>query len=197
MVREFPTIAGRARWSADADGLDLTAGRRRWRLRWAEITRAGLIHLPAPDLQAGFPTRILPGLGRLFAIGRSLERDYRQLALARGRSSWRMVRVAVPLGDPEANALVEEVAGRLGSRWVGEIPMASHYRALGVAYPWLVIPLFVILLVGAIPGFILAAGTFIALQQGKLGEIPPAGWAALAVWLAILGAIFYIYRGRA
>jgi hypothetical protein len=196
MQGEFPTVAGTARWSSSDAGLEIEIRGRVRTLGWQEVTRAGLVQLPGEGPPSDFPVQMLPGLGRLFQLNRTLAQEYRQLVLARGRSSRRMFRMPVPVDEPDAMALVEEVRRHVEERWVGEVPMKEHYKALGVRYPWLVIPLYIAGLIVSIPLCLMSSGAYLALQRGGVAEVPPVAWLVLVLWLILIGWIFYMYRGR-
>ena len=79
-----------------------------------------------------FPQSILPGLRRLTKIRDRLAEDYVQLILARGRSSFKAIRVPLPKENPDARLLVQEVQRNLEERWVEELPIEQHMKALGL-----------------------------------------------------------------
>lgn len=194
MDGEFGTIAGIVTWESDADGLLIIRKRGPLRLRWQEISRAGLVSFDRPHPPPDFPAQTLPGLGQLFTLNARLANEYRQLVLARGPSAFSAVRVPIPTGEPEAAALVEEVRHRLADRWAGELPMAHHSRAMGMGNPWWYYPLLLAGLAVFGLAIVLAAGAFPAITGGSLAEVPPLAWLALLAWLLITGMLIYLYR---
>ncbi|HBY93768.1 MAG TPA: hypothetical protein DEP84_07320 [Chloroflexi bacterium] len=196
MGGEFETAFGRVRWEVDEDGLWITHSRRVRQVHWQEITRAGLVRLSDPNVPDNFPTQILPGLGTLFDLNRSLAEDYQQLVLARGRSPFRAYRVPIPIAKASALALVEEVRKRVGERWVGEISMAGHTRALGLSNPWWFYPIFVMSFLGVGLLVLLAGGAYTALTTGSLADVPLVAWLALVLWLVLVGLLFFLLRRR-
>jgi hypothetical protein len=195
-VNQFSTVAGNVCWEADADGLTIRVRNRSRKLRWREVTAAGLVQLPGAAVPADMPTSILPGLGKLVDLDRRLAREQRQLVLARGGSTFRAVRIPIPLDEPEAKALVEMVRGHVGDRWIGELPMAEHQRALGLSIPWWFYPLFAVGFVAFGLTILLAIGAFQALSTGDVAGVPPLAWLALVFWGVLAGGILFVYRNR-
>lgn len=194
MVGEYDTIAGTVTWESGADGLLITRTRRVVRLRWQEISRAGLVSFDRPNPPPDFPAQTLPGLGGLFTLNTRLAGEYRQLVLARGKSAFSAVRVPIPTAEPQAAALVEEVRRHLGGRWAGELPMARHSQALGMGNPWWYYPLLFLGLTVFGLAILLAAGAFPAIASGSVADVPLLAWLALLVWLLMTGVILFLYR---
>ena len=192
----FATPAGNVGWEADARGLTIRFRNRTRQLRWRQITAAGLVHFPDPDVPAGMPTKILPGLGKLIDLDRRLAREQRQLVLARGRSTFRAIRIPIPLDAPEATALVEAARRHLGDRWAGEVSIEEHQRALGLSTPWWFYPLFAVGFVAFGLTILLAIGAFQSLTGGNLAGVPILAWIALAFWALLAGGILFVYRRR-
>jgi len=196
MSNQFATAVGSVSWEADAQGLKVTFRQRTRQLRWLEITAAGLVHFSEPDSSTGMPTQILPGLGKLFALDRWLAREQRQLVLARGRSTFRALRIPIPVQEPAAMALVEQVRQTLGEKWIGEVSMQDHQSALGLSTPWWFYPLFGLGMAAFGLTILLAIGAFQALSSGQVAEVPPLAWVALLFWVALAGGILLLYRRR-
>ena len=194
MGGQYQTIGGTVTWESSPDGLLITRSRGPVRLRWQEISRAGLVSFDRPHTPPDFPAQTLPGLGQLFNLNTRLASEYRGLVLARGASTFSAVRVPIPMDEPEAVALVEEVRRHLGERWAGELPLARHGRALGMGNPWWYYPLLILGL--AVFGLVilLAAGAFPALAAGSIAEVPPLAWVALLGWLVMTSVILFLYR---
>ena len=153
---------------------------------WSEITRAGIVEYPNQRMPENFPYAILPGLRRLIGIRDSLAEDYVQLVLARGRSPFKALRVPLPKENPDARLLVEEVKRNLGERWIGELPLEQHMKALGLRYQWWFHPAFAV-------GFIffgfmlfLAMGAYGAVTSGRLDQVPLIAWIALLLWVGVV-----------
>jgi hypothetical protein len=194
MVGQYETIGGPIAWESSPDGLVITRKRGPVRLRWQEISRAGLVSFDRPEVPSDSAAQAVPGLDRVFRLNTRLAGEYRGLVMARGPSTFSAVRVPIPTGEPEAVALVEEVRRHLGDRWAGELPMARHGQALGMGNPWWYYPLLILGL--AVFGLVilLAAGAFQALATGSVADVPPPAWFALLAWLVITGVILFLYR---
>lgn len=194
MAGQYETIAGTVTWESSAEGLVITRKRGPVRLRWQEISRAGLVSFDRPNAPPNSATQTVPGLDRLFNLNTRLAGEYRGLVLARGTSTFSAVRVPIPTGEPQAIALIEEVRRHLGERWAGELSMARHSRALGMGNPWWYYPLLFLGL--ALFGLVilLAAGAFQALASGSVADVPPLAWLALLAWLVMTGLILFLYR---
>jgi hypothetical protein len=195
-INQFGTAVGSVSWEADAQGLKVTFRNRTRQLRWPEITAAGLVHFSELDASAGMPTQILPGLGKLFALNRWLAREQRQLVLARGRSTFRAVRIPIPVEEPKAMALVEQVRQAVGDRWIGEVSIQDHQSALGLSTPWWFYPLFGLGMAVFGLTIVLAIGAFQALSDGQVAGVPPLAWVALLFWVVLVGGILLLYRRR-
>jgi 4-amino-4-deoxy-L-arabinose transferase-like glycosyltransferase len=195
-MKEFVTAVGSIGWEADAQGLKVTFRRRTRQLRWADVTAAGLVHLPSPAVPPDMPTSILPGLGKVIDVDRRLAREQRQLVLARGRSAFQAMRLPIPVDEPEAMALVEAVRRNLDDRWIGEVSMEDHQSALGLSTPWWFYPLFGLGMAILGLAILLAIGAFQALSSGQVSGVPPIAWLALLLWLILIGGILFIYRRR-
>ena len=104
-----------------------------------------------------------------------------------------MVRVPLPLDDPDAQNLVHTVQLALGGRWVGEVSIADHYKALGVKRPWWTVPASLLFLVGLGYVIVFACVGFTSLAEGNL-NLPPALWVGMVAWLLIVGSIAWLYR---
>jgi hypothetical protein len=197
MDNEYNTPFGRITWESDSEGLQVRLKQRRHRILWKEITRAGLVKFSESGTPEGMQADILPGLDRLFDLNKITSENLHQLVLARGKAQSRALRIPIPTGDPNAQALVEKVEQQVGARWVGEVSMAGHMKALGIGVPWWFYPLFVVgfILFGYM--IILAIGAFAGLESFSLSEIadvPMIAWIALGIWLVIIGYIFLVYR---
>jgi hypothetical protein len=197
MDHRFETPRGTVSWDVDSNGLQLGVQRRIKRIPWQEITAAGLIRFSDPDVPSDFPTGILPGLGKLMDLDRRLAHDLRQLTLARGRSTFRAMRVPIPVGDPEAAALVQAVQAKLGDRWVGEVSIQDQQAALGLSTPWWFYLLFGFGFVAFGLTILFAIGAFASLTSGQWAGVPPVAWLALLFWLLLVGGILFLYRRRA
>jgi hypothetical protein len=196
MDHSFKTPGGAVSWEADSNGLQLGFRRRTKQIPWQEITAAGLVRFSDPEVPPDLPTGVLPGLGKLVDLDRRLAREQRQLALARGRSTFRAVRVPIPAGDPEATALVEAVRSKLGDRWIGEVSIQDQQAALGLSSPWWFYLLFGFGFVAFGLMILLAMGAFAALTGGQWAGVPPVAWLALLFWLLLAGGILFLYRRR-
>jgi len=195
-MNEFNTALGTVRWEADSQGVKITFRRSTRQIGWAEVSAAGLVSFSEAGTPAGMPTDILPGLGKLFELNRWQARELRQLVLARGRSSFRTLRIPIPVSEPRAALLVEELRSYLPGRWVGEVSMEEHIQALGLATPWWLYPLFVAGFIGSGLAILLAVGAFQALEDGGLAAVPVLAWGALLFWLILVGGIYLFYRRR-
>jgi hypothetical protein len=196
MLNQYETTTGTVAWEADDQGLRIAFKRHTDQLFWDEITSAGLVHFASPDVDPDMPTDILPGLDKLFSLNRSVAEGQRQLVLARGRSTFRPFRVPIPVDEPVSTTLVETIQQRLGTRWVGEMPITEHERALGIRNPWWFYPVFVIGFVAFGYLILFAIGAFSAITSGQFVEVPWIAWLALLLWLVLVGWIFFQYRSR-
>jgi hypothetical protein len=196
MMDRFVTVMGTVAWETGAEGLKVTFRNRTRQLRWSDITAAGLVHFSEPDAPAGMPTAILPGLGKLFGLNRWLAREQRQLVLARGRSVFHTVRIPIPVQEPEAMALVEQVRQNLGDKWIGEVSIQEHQPALGLSTPWWFYLLFGLGFVAFGLTILFAIGAFEALSSGQVSDVPPVAWVALLFWVVLAGGILLLYRKR-
>jgi hypothetical protein len=196
MMNQFGTAVGSVGWEADATGLQIAFHNRTRHLQWTEVTAAALVHFSSPDASAGIPTNMLPGLGNLFALNRWLAREQGQLVLARGRSTFRAMRIPIPLEEPGAMALVRETQRYLDQRWIGELPFADHQVAMGMSTPWWFYLLFGLGFVTFGLTILLAIGAFQGLTSGDLAGVPAVAWIALLFWVILVGSVLFIYRRR-
>jgi hypothetical protein len=190
----YETAVGTVSWAADDQKLCITFKKRTEQLRWDEITSAGLVHFASPDIDPDLPTDILPGLGKLFSLNRSIAKGQHQLVLARGKSVFRAFRVPIPIDQSVSAALVETVQQKLGTRWIGEMPITEHQKALGLRTPWWFYPIFVVGFVAFGYLILFAIGAFSALTSGQFVEVPWIAWLALLVWVILIGWILFQYR---
>jgi hypothetical protein len=195
-MNRFETPAGGVAWELDGQGLRILFRRRTRRLLWREVTAVGLVHFSDPEVPAGMPLDLLPGLGKLVDLNRRQAHELRQLVLARGRSSFRVFRIPIPVDEAEAMALVAAVQTKLADRWIGEVAMKDHQSALGLSTPWWFYPLFALGMVVFGLTILAAIGAFEALSSGQLAGVPPLAWLALLLWVILAGGILYLYRGR-
>jgi hypothetical protein len=195
-MNQFETAVGTVAWEADAQGLKITFRKRTRQLRWADITAAGLVQFSDANPSPNMPTDILPGLEKLFDLNRWLAREQRQLVLARGRSSFRAVRIPIPVQRPEARVLVEQVRQRLNEKWIGEVPIQDHQSAMGLTTPWWFYLLFAVGFVAFGLTLLLAMGTFDALSSGQVVGVPLLAWLALLFWVVLAAVILWLYRRR-
>lgn len=195
-MEQFRTPLGDVGWEADAQGLRIDFRGRTRQIPWAEINAAGLVRFSSPNVPAGMPLSILPGLGKLVELDRQEAQALRQLVLARGRSPFRAVRVPIPTGEPEAMALAEAVQQSLGERWIGGVAMEDHQAALGLSTPWWFCLVFGLGMVAFGLTILLAIGAFGALSSGQGAGVPPLAWLALLFWLLLAGGILFLYRRR-
>jgi hypothetical protein len=193
---EFDGGVGRVRWQEEEDGLRVKIGRWRKGLRWTEITRAALTRSPGPQVPSNFPKQVLPGLGSLFALQKRLSAETRQLILARGPGTHRVIRILIPDGDPEGARLVDVVRAHLGDRWLEEIPFERHQEALGLRNPWWYFPVGLIGCLGLGYMILLAMMGVAAVLYGRAGEAPLIVWMALALWILLVVWLLSIYRRR-
>jgi hypothetical protein len=195
-MNQFMTAVGSVDWDADAQGLTVTFRNRTTQLQWADITAAGLVRFSGSNTPPDMPTDILPGLGKLLDLNRWVDREQRQLVLARGRSTFRAVRVPIPITEPGATSMVEEVRRNLGDKWIGEVPIQDYQSAMGLSLPWWFYPLFGLGFVAFGLMILFAIGAFQALTSGDLAGVPPVAWIALLFWVVLVGAILFLYRRR-
>lgn len=193
---EFDGQVGRVRWEAEEDGLRLAIGRWRKRLRWTDITGAALTRSPGPQVPGNFPKQVLPGLGSLMSIQKRLSAETRQLVLARGAGTHRVIRVLIAEGDPEAARLVDVVRAHLGDRWLDEIPFDRHQEALGLRNPWWYFPVGLLGCLGFGYMILLAMMGVAAVLQGRAGDAPLIVWIALALWVLLVVWLLWVYRRR-
>ena len=193
---EFDGGVGRVRWQEEEDGLRVEIGRWRKHLRWTDITRAALTRSPGPRLPVNFPTRILPGLGSLISLQQRVSAETRQLILARGPGTHRVVRILIPDDDPEDARLVDVVRAHLGDRWLDEIPFERHQEALGLRNPWWYFPVGLLGCLGLGYMILLAMMGAAAALYGRAGEAPLIVWLALALWILLVVWLLWIYRRR-
>lgn len=193
---EFDGQVGRIRWQVAEDGLRIAIGRWRKRLRWPDVTRAALTRSPGPQVPANFPKQVLPGLGSLLALQSRLSAETRQLVLARGAGTHRVIRILIRDDDPEAARLVDVVRACLGDRWLGEVPFESHQQALGLRNPWWYFPVGLLgcLALGAM--ILMSMIGLVAILSGRIREAPPVVWIALALWILLVASLLWIYRRR-
>jgi hypothetical protein len=196
MDNQFETAVGTVGWQADDEGLQVAARRRTERIRWQEVTGAALVRVSSPDPDPAMPTDLLPGMGKLFNLNRSLAAEQGQLILARGRSALRAFRVPIPVDDPGAMALVDEVRCAVGDRWAGKVPSEEQEEALGIRNPWWFYPILIVGLIAFGYTVLCAIAAFAALTSGQAAEVPLVAWLALLVWLLLVGWIFFLYRRR-
>ncbi|MEJ2208387.1 MAG: hypothetical protein P8129_05045 [Anaerolineae bacterium] len=195
-MNRFETPVGGVGWEMSDRDLTVSVRRRTRRLGWTEVTAAGLVHLPDPDVPAGMPLNLLPGLGKLVDLNRREAQELRQLVLARGPSSFRALRIPIPVDEPGAMALVTAVQTKLGDRWIGEVAMEDHQAALGLSTPWWFYPLFGLGFVAFGLTILLAIGAFESLSSGQVTGVPPLAWVALLLWVILVGGILFLYRRR-
>jgi hypothetical protein len=192
----FITAVGRVSWETDDQRLKVTFRNRTRQLRWDDITAAGLVQFPGPNVPAGLPTSILPGLGKVIDLDQQIAREQRQMVLARGSSTFRAMRIPIAVQDPDATALVEAVRHNLGNRWIGELSMEDQQSGLGLSTPWWFYLLFGVGFVAFGLTILLAIGAFEALSSGQVKGVPPIAWLALLFWLLLIGGVLYLYRRR-
>lgn len=195
-MNRFETPAGSVAWEMDDQELRVAHRRRTRRLRWAEVTAAGLVYFSDPDVPADMPLDLLPGLGKLVDLNRQQAYELHQLVLARDRSPFRALRIPIPAGEPRAMALVGAVQAEVGDRWIGEIAMEDHQAALDLSTPWWFYPLFGLGFVAFGLTILAAIGAFQALSSGQLAGVPPLAWLALLFWVILAGGILFLYRRR-
>ena len=195
-MNRFPTPLGEVGWETDARGLSIDFRGHTKQVPWAEISAAGLVRFSGPNIPAGMPLSILPGLGKLVDLDRQEAQALRQLVLARGRSPFRAVRIPIPTDKPEAAALAEAAQQKLGERWIGEVAMEDHQAALGLSTPWWFYLVFGFGMVAFGLTILLALGAFESLSSGQVAGVPPLAWLALLFWLLLVGGILFLYRQR-
>jgi hypothetical protein len=194
------TVFGKLICRTDADGIALQIGRRRHAARWVEVTAAALVVFPNSSEDSAVPSDVwgklgegLPGLGRLMDINTFMAENYRQVILARGPLARRAIRAPLPMDDPAAQALVAEIQQRLGDRWQQEVAIADHYQALGIKRQWWAIPASILFLIALGYTVAFACAGFTTLAEGDF-NLPLPAWIGMGVWLALIGAILFVYR---
>ena len=186
---------------ADDEGLRIASRRLRSEASWAALTGGGLVRMRNPELEAMGPEalELLPGLGRLAATSRKMMQAHRLLVLAqaRARGRPRAFLVSLPLDDPNAEALLDEVKRRLGSRWRGEDwELKALKKDLGATYPrwyWPAGLLFALLL-AAVSVFAIAGWGALTRDEADLGGLQPWWLAGLAMWLVVVASLFFLAR---
>jgi hypothetical protein len=186
--------------ATDADGLSLRVSGRDFRWHWSELTGAGFAHHPlagrtAPDLPDEV-AQILPGFRQMRDLGTDLGSTHEALVLAWRAARPKSLQVFLPTADPGTVELQADLAAHLGDRWHGTSnELEPLRRSLGVGYPrWYALVAtgiaWVIGFVTVLPGLLgfEKVGEAIAdLDPGKLAEIQPVSWIAMAVWVLIVG----------
>ena len=186
--------------ATDADGLSLRVSGRDFRWSWEELTGAGLARHPlagttAPDLPDEI-ARALPGFRDMRNLGTDLAASHEALVLAWRPARPTSLQVFLPTDDPGTVALTGELSARLGDRWHGTAnELEPLRRTLGVGHPRWYAPVatavaFVIGFVTILPallGFGLIGEAIADRDPGKLGEIEPWSWIAMAIWIVGVG----------
>ena len=185
--------------ATDDEGLSISVSRRDLRWGWDELTGAGFARHPgagreAPDLPDEVATAMV-GFRSLRRLGMDLAATHEALVLASRRDRTRSFQVFLPTADPGTEALAAEMAARLGDRWLGTgNDLSDLRRRLGVAYPrWYpavaTAVAFIVGLVTILPALLGFGIIRDAIQErdiGKLGEVEPLSWIAMALWIAFV-----------
>lgn len=128
LANSFDTILGPVAWQAGDEGLEFNFRNEARRVAWRDVTAAGMLTLPVGNFAVDAVIQTVQGIDQLRDVNRVLTTDYRQLILARGRSQTRAAQILVPILEPEAAVLVEQVRQRVGDRWRGEVPWEEQRR---------------------------------------------------------------------
>lgn len=193
----YATTVGEVTWQADRDGIVFMFMDERFKLRWNEISAAGIVSLPNASLSNNKLLKLIPGLDDLSSLYDQIELEYGQLVLARGTSSAQAVRLPIPKRDPQTGSLIQELQGRLLGRWYGELSWEQHQEALGFGTPRWVYAMGILLLV--LTAFLLlqVIGAVGSIAGGIFYEIPALMWLAGVLWLLIVAyLVYYIWFKR-
>lgn len=111
-------------------------------LYWADITGAGI----SPKGRTGRPVTIptdsdiLPGLDKLAGVARRMEDATELLLIAHraGGEKKRLLTLNIPAHGENRDAILNELSGRLGDRWLGDgIDQLRLRRTPGISNWWL------------------------------------------------------------
>lgn len=193
----YPTAVGEVTWQADRDAIVFVFKEERFKLRWGEISAAGIVSLPQASLSSYKLLKFIPGLNDLSLLYDQIELEYAQLVLARGSSSGQAVRLPIPKGEPLIGSLLQELQGRLLGRWYGELSWDEHQEALGFGTPRWVYAMAILGLVLTAFLTLQAIGAVGSIAAGIVYEIPVLMWLAGGLWLLIvLSLVYYIWFKR-
>ena len=132
LANSFDTFLGPVAWQADADGLEISFHDEGVRMLWQDITRAAMVETGSPNLPGAETLGKIPGLGKTLNMAREIGVEYRALVLARGKARARAFRCLLPIMEPAAAVLVDDVRRNVGDRWLGELTLADQNRLFDV-----------------------------------------------------------------
>lgn len=183
----------------EEDSLRIDASGMRLEAAWPDIVGAGLARQPGGGvtLDAELEATV-PLLRRLRETAEKVVETHRILLIVHG-SRHDFYQVSLPIGDPAATTIVDELRARLGPRWLdGEHDLGQLKKRLGARTPvWyrLLGIVFVVGIAVLVPFVLLAAGTI----RDAIEDLDPSSvelWMplVLALWLALVGALLWRVR---
>lgn len=204
MENSIETTEGKLVWEADTDGITFTHKNSRKRVKWKDVTYAGIVKVYSEEKvdkvaeskalakETGFKEQLL-----------ELIKTYRQLVFARGKSSFKAVRFQIPINDPATELLLGEIKQRLQNRWIGEVMKNDYGKAFDIrlplwAYPVYALPIFII-------GGLLILSFFLPpnydilsllLDLSALKKMPSLFWILIYLWLGISVRIVMFFDGK-
>jgi hypothetical protein len=139
---EWQALLGPVTVELDDEGIryrsHLASGRRRW-----DGLTGGAISRPAQARETAPTMELFGDLNRLFSVtpkapsmSDAEAATWRLLVLSSRRFFGALVQLPWRAGDPQAEALIAEVAARMGDRWHGEVKPAQLRKVLGVRSLW-------------------------------------------------------------
>ncbi len=183
----------------DEDSLRVDASGMRFDAGWPDIVGAGLARQPGggvtldPELEATVPL-----LRRLRETADKVVETHRILLIVHG-ARHDFYQVSLPIGDPAATTVIDELRARLGPRWLdGEHDLGKLKKDLGARTPawyWLVGIVFAVAIAVLVPFVLLAAATI----RDAIEDLDPSSvelWMplVLALWLALVGGLLWRVR---
>lgn len=177
-LHSFQSTIGEIAWDADASGLSIAMAGREHRLAYDSALGAGVVRVPmGEDVGAPFASHLL---------------------VAPGEEASYLLRIPLPAGDAEAEALVALLRANLDERWYDDLT-AENYREKLVpgtlsAMPAWALPAAILAFVG-LSALLLSACVIFSFASSGGWQI--VGWQSVAgfvLWLVIVGLALYAYR---
>lgn len=177
-LHSFQSTIGEIVWDADQSGLSLVMAGREHRLEYASIIGAGTALLPTGD----GPTAPLSP----------------HLLVAPGEEAAYLLRIPLPAGDVESDALVDLLRTNLDERWYTDLNGENYRQRLvpGTLSPlpsWAV-PVAILAFVGLSA---LLLSVCVIFSFANSGGWQMLGWQSIAgfvLWLIIVAVALFAYR---